>query len=225
MLRVRRPSPALVVAIIALVAAMAGTGWAAFKLPRHSVGHAQLKKNAVTSSNVRDRSLLARDFRPGQLPSGGRGGTGATGPRGARGPRGRTGARGPVGPTAVTASALGDPPAGVGAFSAIATATITTTTSGRLLVNGSSPVATVTCGATACSQSYELFVDGQPIAKTTYTLSAGAGASRTSAVAIAGIKDSVAAGAHTVELRTASAGSPSSFSADAAQVQALLAGG
>jgi hypothetical protein len=204
---------------------MAGTGWAAFRLPRNSVGHAQLRKNAVTNINVKPHSLLARAFKPGQLPSGSRGGTGATGPRGPRGPRGHTGATGPVGPTAVAASALGDPPAGVGAFTAIASTTITTTAGGRLLVTGTSPTASVTCGGTACSQSYELFVDGNAIPKTTYTLSAGAGATKTSAVTIAGIVSGVTAGAHTVELRTASAGSPASFSADAAQVQALLAGG
>ena len=39
----RRPSPALVISIIALVFAMGGTGWAVTQLPRSSVGTPQLK--------------------------------------------------------------------------------------------------------------------------------------------------------------------------------------
>jgi hypothetical protein len=216
MRRIGRPSPALVVAIAALVMAMAGTGYAALKLPRHSVGHSQLKRNAVTSVNVKDRSLLARDFKAGQVPSG-KGGS-----RGARGPRGRTGARGPQGipgPTAVTASPLGDPPGGVGTFNPIASATITTTVTGRLLVEGTVPVSTLTCGSPGCTESYELFVDGSPIPRTTYTQPEGS-----SAVTIAGIRDGVTAGAHTVELRSAPAGSVGTVTAPAAQVRALLGG-
>jgi hypothetical protein len=46
-LRRLRPSPAMVVAIIALVTALAGTGYAAFSLPRNSVGPRQIKNRAV----------------------------------------------------------------------------------------------------------------------------------------------------------------------------------
>jgi hypothetical protein len=70
-----RPSPAMVVAVIALVAAMSGTSWA---LVRNSVGTKQLKKRAVTaakihknairSSHVKDGSLLRQDFAAGVLP-------------------------------------------------------------------------------------------------------------------------------------------------------------
>src|SRR4051812_44075450 len=75
-LAVRRPSPAMVVALLALFVAMGGTGYAALKLPKDSVGAKQIKRNAVKTSKVKNRSLLAEDFRLGQLP------------RGARGPRG-----------------------------------------------------------------------------------------------------------------------------------------
>ena len=51
----RRPSPALIVACIALLVALSGTGIAAVNaLPRNSVGNAQLRNNSVTSLKVRN---------------------------------------------------------------------------------------------------------------------------------------------------------------------------
>ena len=86
MLTRRAPSPALVIASLALLVALAGTGVAAVSaLPRASVGTAQLKSNAVTSAKVRNGTLLRADFRPGQVP---RGPTGARGPQGPPGPPG-----------------------------------------------------------------------------------------------------------------------------------------
>jgi hypothetical protein len=94
----RRPQPATVIACVALLAALAGTSYAAGVLPAGSVGTAQLKNNAVVSSKVKDHSLLARDFKAGQLPAGPRGAQGPAGPAGAAGPAGPTGASGPQGP-------------------------------------------------------------------------------------------------------------------------------
>lgn len=45
----------------------------------------QLPKNSVTTKQVKDRTLLAEDFKAGQLPRGPRGAAGATGPAGADG--------------------------------------------------------------------------------------------------------------------------------------------
>ena len=87
-LRLRTPSPAMAVACVALAVALGGTGYAAIKLPRNSVGSTQLKANAVTSAKVKDRSLAAKDF-GGSLPRGPRG---VEGPRGATGPAGADGA-------------------------------------------------------------------------------------------------------------------------------------
>ena len=87
-----RPSPALVVATLALLFALTGTGIAAgAALPRNSVGTKQLRNGAVVSSKVRNHSLLARDFRRGQLP---RGPVGPAGPQGPAGPPGPAGAAG-----------------------------------------------------------------------------------------------------------------------------------
>jgi hypothetical protein len=62
----RLPSPAMVVACIALTIALGGTAWAA-TLPRNSVGTAQLKRNAVTSIKVRNNSLTGADIRESRL--------------------------------------------------------------------------------------------------------------------------------------------------------------
>jgi hypothetical protein len=52
------------------------------------VKHADLAKNSVTSTNVKDGSLLSQDFKAGQLPAGAQGPKGDTGPQG---PKGDTG--------------------------------------------------------------------------------------------------------------------------------------
>jgi hypothetical protein len=85
-----RPSPAMVVACIALVFAMTGAGYAAGMLGPNTVGTKQLKKNAVISSKVKNRSLLAVDFKAGQLPRGAQGPQGPQGPPGAPNPNADT---------------------------------------------------------------------------------------------------------------------------------------
>lgn len=87
-MRFPTPSPALVVALVALVVALGGTSYAVTTLPRNSVGTAQVKKNAITTNHVRNGSLRAVDFARGQLPAGPQG---AQGPAGAPGPAGRDG--------------------------------------------------------------------------------------------------------------------------------------
>lgn len=84
----RRPSPAMLVACLALTVALSGASYAAIVLPRNSVGRPQLKKNAVVSSKiaaggvrasdlkagavnsrkVKNGALLKADFKAGQLP-------------------------------------------------------------------------------------------------------------------------------------------------------------
>ena len=104
----RTPSPALLVAVLALVVATAGTGYAAVELAKNSVGSKQLKKNAVVSKKVKDGSLKAGDFEAGSLPAGPQGAQGAQGPQGAQGeqgPTGAQGAQGPQGPPGATGAA------------------------------------------------------------------------------------------------------------------------
>ena len=93
----------MVVACLALLVALGGTGMAAAtQLARNSVGtpqlkdgavsNAKIKNNAVNSAKVAARSLLRSDFAPGQLPAG---------PVGPQGPAGPAGAAGPAGPAGV----------------------------------------------------------------------------------------------------------------------------
>jgi hypothetical protein len=94
----RWPSPAMIVALIALFVALSGTSYAVVKLPPNSVGTPQLKSNAVTGPKVKDGSLSASDFAAGGLPTGPKGDPGPTGPQGPIGERGLEGAAGPPGP-------------------------------------------------------------------------------------------------------------------------------
>jgi hypothetical protein len=68
---------------------------------RDSVGSKQIKSNAVTSSKVKDGSLLGKDFKAGQLPTGPKGDPGSTGPRGPQGLKGDKGDKGDSGTPAV----------------------------------------------------------------------------------------------------------------------------
>ena len=84
----RHLSYANITATIALFIALGGGAYAATTLPAGSVGTKQIKKNAVVSSRVKDRSLLARDFKAGQLPAGPQGLQGLQGMKGDTGPAG-----------------------------------------------------------------------------------------------------------------------------------------
>jgi hypothetical protein len=77
-----------VTSTLALVVALSGGAYAATQLP----------KDSVTSKQVKDASLLAKDFRAGQLPAGA---TGPAGPAGAAGPAGPAGAAGKPGEAGV----------------------------------------------------------------------------------------------------------------------------
>jgi Collagen triple helix repeat (20 copies) len=97
----RRPSPAMVVACVALFIALGGVTYAAMVLPANSVGTMQLRSNSVTSPKVKDHSLKALDFAAGEIPAAAAGASGSPGPQGpagAAGIPGPSGSQGPVGP-------------------------------------------------------------------------------------------------------------------------------
>lgn len=115
--RVRRPSPALVVACIALLIALGGTSYATIlNVPRNSVGTPELKRNAVKpakiapnavrTGHVLNGSLLAEDFRSGQLPTGPKGDKGNKGDKGDKGDPGLSGYVVVQGPASSTTNAF-----------------------------------------------------------------------------------------------------------------------
>jgi hypothetical protein len=80
-----------IVSSLCLFLVLGGSAYAVSQLPRNSVGAAQIKSSAVHSSEVKDRSLRAKDFATGQLPTGAKGDRGDAGPTGLRGAAGTPG--------------------------------------------------------------------------------------------------------------------------------------
>jgi hypothetical protein len=92
--RLRAPSPALVISLLALFVALGGTTYAATSLPRHSVGTAQLRNGAVTKKKLNKRTIHA--LKGEQGPQGVPGLQGVQGPKGLQGPKGDSGPAGTV---------------------------------------------------------------------------------------------------------------------------------
>ncbi|HLY49026.1 MAG TPA: hypothetical protein VKR21_07505 [Solirubrobacteraceae bacterium] len=63
----RRPSPALGVAFVALLVALGGTSLAAFNLPRNSVGTRQLRNGAVTSKKIKNGAVTTAKLKDGAV--------------------------------------------------------------------------------------------------------------------------------------------------------------
>lgn len=58
----RRPSTAVVLALMALVIALGGTSYAAFSVPKNSVGTKQLKNRAVTTHKLGNRAVKTKQI-------------------------------------------------------------------------------------------------------------------------------------------------------------------
>jgi hypothetical protein len=83
----RLPSPAMIVACIALVVSLGGASYAAVALPKNSVGSKQLRKGSVKPSKVAPSTVSLF-----------RGQTGPPGPKGETGAKGDPGSQGEAGP-------------------------------------------------------------------------------------------------------------------------------
>ncbi len=87
--RIQRPSPALVVACIALFVSLGGVGYAAA-----TIGTSDIKNGAVTGKKIKDRTITAKDINPNTVTAlkGANGTPGAPGAQGPQGPQGPQGA-------------------------------------------------------------------------------------------------------------------------------------
>lgn len=97
-----RLSYANITATLALFIALGGTGWAVTRLPRNSVGSAQIRTKAVGSSEIRSKAVRSseirdRSVRINDLATRAR--DALRGSPGPAGPQGSAGPRGPAGPT------------------------------------------------------------------------------------------------------------------------------
>ena len=63
MRRIKTPSPAMVVATVALFIALGGAGYAAVSIPRNSVGTSQLKNFAVTPLKIQPGAIKTKKLR------------------------------------------------------------------------------------------------------------------------------------------------------------------
>ncbi len=93
------PSPALIVASIALIVALGGVSYAAVAIPRNSIGSAQVMNGSLQKADLNKKTIASLHGAKGeQGPQGATGATGAPGVTGATGVQGLQGIPGIQGP-------------------------------------------------------------------------------------------------------------------------------
>jgi hypothetical protein len=149
-----------VVATLALFIALGGTSYAALKLPRNSVGSAQIRNDAVTSAKVQNGSLLLDDFSAAQQAGlhGAPGSQGAPGPQGPKGDAGPKGDQGPTGAPGATNVVVHTKDLGQLAAKATTTAKVTCSAGEHAIAGGASS----TDDLLTIRQSFPLGVDPNP---------------------------------------------------------------
>lgn len=219
----RRPSPSMVVATVALIAAGAGGGYAA----NDQITGANIKNNSVTSADLRNgagvrgidvrnnsltgrdiRGLTGADIRNGSIrladlspEARAARGTGAAGPQGPQGPPGvpgpvgATGPQGPPGPTSGDADVSAPPSTFPTSQVSFPVLTVTTTSTGRLYITLNT-LAAIACGPGAFVNHW-IVLDGQPIESSLRVV--GEGTSLEPLTATGVTEQPVAAGEHTVQ--------------------------
>jgi hypothetical protein len=155
-----------VMSTIAVFVALGGTGYAALKLPRNSVGAKQIRTAAVRSAEVKDHSLKPADF--ATLPQG---------PKGDKGDKGDSGAPG-TDATQVVLATGSDSSAtdiDIGAFNTVADSQelrsiITTTAPARIFAQAAITLKDSTANASPDDAHCKLSLDAPPPALATGTL-------------------------------------------------------
>jgi hypothetical protein len=222
-----------VVSTLCLFIVLGGSSYAVVTLGKNSVGSKQIARNAVKASEtarksvgsaeVIDRSLLAKDFRRGQLPAG------APGPMG---PAGATGPPGPLGPTrGATSAGLEAVPSGglVGVVNNTDHA-VEMPSAGRLFSVGTGTFKAI-CGPDPCTVELRLWLvpeggPGQAMRGTLRVLSGSAMQSVEKTLTMLGTSDSLPVGTHSVFIgRQITQGTSVTFSATGQQAGSIALGG
>ena len=174
------PSPALVIACVALAVSLGGVGYAAVTLPRGSVGTVQLKDSAVTGAKVKKDTLTGLDVNEASLKG--------------------------LLKTGAIAAENGSPgfmytaPAATEAD--VTETTITLAKPGKIFMVGR-VIASLTCKVDGpCDTAYALFVDGDVANGSQTPLFANAGETAASQrLILFAVSPPLSAGLHTIEMK------------------------
>ena len=177
------------VGLLALFVALGGTSYAAVKLPRNSVGTAQIKNHAVTTSKLSTSTVKAL--------KGAKGDPGATGPAGAAGVKGDPGA--PATFSAAVAANSNTPGLAGGTATAVPAASVTLKGDGKILVLVTGTFTATCTGGGPCAYAVGAKLDGAPIPNADTTVTATGGSPTAKPVALATMV-SAGAGAHQITL-------------------------
>jgi hypothetical protein len=177
------------VGLLALFVALGGTSYAAVKLPRNSVGTAQIKNKAVTQAKLSTATVKAL--------KGARGATGATGPAGANGAKGDPGAPATFS-AAVAANSNTNGLVG-GTDTGVPAASVTLQKAGNILVLVTGTFSATCTGGGGCTYAVGAKLDGAAVRNVDTTVTPTAGQTVDKPIALANIVPA-GAGAHSITL-------------------------
>jgi hypothetical protein len=178
----RALSFANVVSVVALFVALGGVSYAAFQLPRNSVGTAQIKRGAVTGSKIKLSSL-------GTVPSAANATHALTADR----------ATVPVGGLAAGGGATPPSLGGGNAKLEIVQGIVNLTQPGSILVTATpSPGVKAECPGVGCTIHLGLYIDGNPIPNSDQARAAPPNTFTADYTSVQGLIEGVAAGDHTL---------------------------
>jgi hypothetical protein len=221
------PSPAIVVALIALVAALSGTGYAAGQLGRGASDSAVKRKH-------KPQTHLLRGPKGAKGDTGAAGQPGATGSAGGVGLQGAKGDTGSVGPT-FSAHIGTTPGALINSNSDVRQLSVSLPTAGNLMIAGHA-YGRISCGTgNGCVHpALGLFLDNQPVPGSELALpdlsaSTFFPSSTDEEFVVSGRAANVSAGAHMISLRVGDVNGSSSigfleFTSGDAGIDATLTG-
>lgn len=197
-----------IAATAALVFAMGGFAAASIPKPKTVIGGCYSKHNGLlrvidaTKHCQKHEMPISWNAQGAQGLQGLQGLQGIAGETGDSGATGSTGATGPVGPAAGAATTGPNTPSGSPNSKFSGTTTITTTTTSTLLITGFVNNAIVVCGPSACTQTWGLYLDGQPVVGSAQSITQGANtSSNIRSITTTAITGLLLAGTHTVTMK------------------------